>query len=225
MTSIARRSLCVVLAAVCVPASPLLSPTQETKVPSLKPIQIAELCQRADLVASVLILSSDAEHYPAGVYKAEVLRAVKGTERGSIIYFGPYLGYGLGEEFLLISHHYSKPFEMRQSTQPSGLSYGRIENLYYVSHGGEGALHVQCQAIGKEAKSKKRCVKAVRVNRRLVLLPDSLKTHRFARGGTEEEARWVRMDSLLEYLERTISDGSNLATNQTADEPKREVPE
>ncbi len=69
------------------------------------PVKVEELLKQADLVAIVRILSGDTEHYPRAVYKAEVLQPFKGVEKGAIFYFGPFIGYGLGEEFLVFLHH------------------------------------------------------------------------------------------------------------------------
>src|SRR6185295_15502941 len=64
-------------------------------------VALASLFAQADLVAFITIQSGDAEHYKAAIYKAQVTKAYKGSKTDSLIYFGPFVSYGIGSEYLV----------------------------------------------------------------------------------------------------------------------------
>jgi hypothetical protein len=85
-------------------------------------VKIEELLKQADLIAVVRILSGDTEQYPSAVYKAEVLQSFKGAGVGTTVYFGPFITYGLGSQYLVFLHRSEKGIEPKQPTSASGLS-------------------------------------------------------------------------------------------------------
>jgi hypothetical protein len=48
-------------------------------------------------------LSGDSEHYSTAIYKAQVLKGFKGVTNDDRLYFGPFIGYGVGFEYLAYS--------------------------------------------------------------------------------------------------------------------------
>ena len=64
-------------------------------------LTIDEMFQRADVVAKVEITLGDAEHYRQALDKSTVIEGFKGTKAGESLYFGPFIGYRLGDEYLL----------------------------------------------------------------------------------------------------------------------------
>jgi hypothetical protein len=63
-------------------------------------VAITELFKQADVVAVVEILSGDSEGYDVTVYKAKVLTAFKGVAAGEQLFFGPFVGYEVGGEYV-----------------------------------------------------------------------------------------------------------------------------
>jgi hypothetical protein len=61
--------------------------------------KIGDLFKTADIVALVRILSGDAENYSCAIYKGEVVQNFKGSQQKAVIYFGPFTGLQLGDEF------------------------------------------------------------------------------------------------------------------------------
>jgi hypothetical protein len=84
---------------------------------------IDDLFKRSDVVALVKILSGDTETYDHAVYKGEVLQSFKGTERGTTIYFGPFVGERLGWEYILFVRNL--PNSITPKTTPNG-GYGSV---------------------------------------------------------------------------------------------------
>jgi hypothetical protein len=166
------------------------------------PVKAEKLFKHAELVADVRILSGDTEHYPRTVYKSEVLRPFKGVSKGAVIYFGPFVGYGLGEELIVFldrSPERLKPYKNIES----GLSYGQIPSFYVVMYQGYAALQVKYDCLFDGAESAQRCDYGVRVNTYQLRLPRSVKTFpSSARGAFSENTNWVRKSEFVAYLER-----------------------
>lgn len=184
-------------------ASSVTTQTQETKIVEPAPVQMEELFKQADLVAVVSIVSGDAEHYPTAVYKAKVLQAFKGSEKGSIIYFGPFIGYGIGEELLIFLRHSDKGIEPNQEAASSPLNYGTISSFYRVMYEGYSAMHIayECVFDGKEIAQQ--CDYGVSVNTKQVVLPKSIRTFPSSRKGAfSKETNWVRKTAFVASLRK-----------------------
>ena len=69
--------------------------------------EIDKLYAEADVVALVKVLSGDTESFEDTVYKASILTTYKGNVQ-SILYFGPYISYGVGSEYLVFLKTSSK---------------------------------------------------------------------------------------------------------------------
>ncbi len=158
--------------------------------------------KQADLVAIVRLLSGDIEHYPKAVYKAEVVQSFKGVQKGAIIYFGPFIGYGLGEELLVFLHHSERGIEPNQPVTNSGLSYGPISSFYLVMYEGYSALRIQYDCVFDGKEIAQQCADGISVNTLQVVLPKSVKTYPSrTKGSSNEETKWVRKAVLVAYLQ------------------------
>jgi hypothetical protein len=166
------------------------------------PVKVEDLMKQADLVATVRLLSGDIEHYPRAIYKAEVVQPFKGVEKGAIIYFGPFVGYGLGEELLVFLHHSERGIEPNQPATNSGLSYGPISSFYLVMYEGYGALRIKYDCVFDGKEIAQQCADGISVNTLQVVLPKSVKTYPSrTKGSSSEETKWVRKAVLVAYLQ------------------------
>lgn len=165
------------------------------------PVKIQELFKQADLVAVVRILSGDTEQYPTAVYKAKVVQSFKGIDVGAKVFFGPYVSYGLGSEYLLFLQRSKKIIEPKEQSGAPGINYGRVDSFYTVMYQGESAMPVQytCDFDGKDIAQ--RCDYGIKFNSHQVILPDKIKT--FPLNSTEASSsndRWVRKTALISFL-------------------------
>jgi len=166
------------------------------------PVRVEDLMKQADMVAIVRVLSGDIEHYPKAVYKAEVVQPFKGVEKGTIIYFGPFIGYGLGEELLVFLHHSERGIEPNQPASNSSLSYGPISSLYLVMYEGYSALRIKYDCVFDGKEIAQQCADGISVNTLQVVLPKSVKTYPSrTKGSSSEETKWVRKAVLVAYLQ------------------------
>lgn len=178
---------------------------QQTTVTITEParVKIDALMKQADLVASVHILSGDSEHYPRAVYKAEVLEAFKGVKKGAIIYFGPFIGYALGEELVVFLKHSEQGIDPKPSATSSGVNYGPISSFYLIMYDGYSALQVKYECVFDGKDSAQQCDDGVRVNTYQVILPKNIKAYpSSATDSSSEDAKWVRKTAFFEYLQQ-----------------------
>ena len=167
------------------------------------PVKIEELLKQADLAAVVRLLSGDTENYPRAVYKAEVLEPFKGIEKGSILYFGPFIGLDLGGEYLLFLRHLEEGVKPKEKASSAGLNYGPIPDLYEVMYEGYSAISIgyDCVFDGKEISEQ--CDYGMKLNTKQVILPKSIRTYpSLAKGSFAEDTKWVRKAVFTAYLRR-----------------------
>lgn len=175
----------------------------KTTISDPAPVKVEDLLKQADLVAIVRILSGDTEHYPMTVYKVEVLQPFKGAEKGAILYLGPFIGYGLGEELLVFLHHSEKGIEPESQAVPTGLSYGPISSFYLVMYDGYSALPVKFDCVFDGKEIAQQCDYGIRINTFQLVLPKSMKTYPSStRGSFSEETKWVRKTVFLAFLQK-----------------------
>ena len=98
---------------------------QAQAVPITEPgiIALESLFQMADTVALVKVVSGDTQNYPTAIYKAEVVKSFKGALAGQTIYFGPYVGYRLGWDYVLFLRNVAKPLAPNPT---SSVNYGTV---------------------------------------------------------------------------------------------------
>jgi len=195
-----RPLLCLLAFGLSVSAQP-----QTVTISEPAPVKVGDLLKQADLVAVIRIVSGDTEHYTSAVYKAEVLQPFKGVETGGTIYFGPFVKYGLGGEYLVFLRHSEKGIEPNQPVGVSGLDYGPIPSFYLVMYEGYGALPIEYDCVFDGKEIAQQCDYGMKVNIHQVVLPQSLKTYPSStKGSFSEDTRWVRKTAFLSFMQ-TIS--------------------
>src|SRR5215467_9499730 len=202
MQTLTGRTLSALLVAcLIVLVSNCRAQTHETTITEPAPVKVEELFKQADLVAVVRVVSGDAEHYPCAVYKAKVLQAFKGTDEGSTVYFGPFVGYGVGEELLVFLRHSQKGIEPNQNAADPSLNYGPISSFYLAMYQGYGTLHIEYECVFDGKEIAQQCDYGVRVNTHQVMLPKTIKTFPSStKGAFSEETNWVRKSVFVVYL-------------------------
>lgn len=166
-------------------------------------VNVGDLLRQADLAALVRIVSGDTEQYPSAVYKAEVLRPFKGATVGTTIFFGPYITYALGGEYLVFLRHSEKGIEPKVHLSVPGVSYGPIQSLYVVMYDGYSSMPVEYVCVFDGQEISQQCDYGIKLNTYQVILPKLLKTFpsQFV-GASSEHTRWVRNSALISLLER-----------------------
>ena len=111
----------IVMMSLLRPAYAQQAQTVTIKEPGI--IALESLFQMADTVALVKVVSGDTQNYPTAIYKAEVVRSFKGVLAGQTIYFGPYVGYRLGWDYVLFLRNVAKPLAPNPT---SSVNYGTV---------------------------------------------------------------------------------------------------
>src|SRR5262245_14893632 len=75
--------------------------TKNAEGTSIKTVELETLFKEADVVAFVRVLAGDAENFDVAIYKAEVLSPFKGCTNKQVVYFGPFVKYEIGGEYLV----------------------------------------------------------------------------------------------------------------------------
>lgn len=167
-------------------------------------VTLAALFAQADVVAFVEIRSGDAENYNVAIYKARVLKAYKGANDKEIIYFTPFISYGLGSEYLVFLKKSGHRIEdlVPKENERKLLPYEPKHAFYQIMYAGYSVLPVSFECVfGKPAHEN--CGYAVKVNIKQVKLPTQLKA--FPQTDEESDVRHVKrgeIESLLESLQR-----------------------
>ncbi|HEV2616269.1 MAG TPA: hypothetical protein VGU63_06620, partial [Candidatus Acidoferrales bacterium] len=123
----------------CILVRPPAALAQQTvKLTEPIPVTIQGLFRQADVVAVVRILSGTTEQYPIAVYDAEVLQSFKGIRVGARMFFGPYISYRLGSEYLVFLQKSKRALDPKEPSSAAGMTYGRIDSFYSVMYEGYG---------------------------------------------------------------------------------------
>lgn len=165
-------------------------------------VNLEDLFKQADIVAAVYILSGDSEHYPDAVYKAEVFTPFKGVRKGDRIYFGPFVGYAVGGEYLAFLRRSKDGARPVDGAEKTGLHYGAIDVLYRIMYQGYSVMPVQyvCVFDGKDAQE--RCDYGVKINTYQVKFPKAVKTYPLEPDDeSTSDSNWVKRNVLISVLE------------------------
>ena len=120
------------------------SVVREVRAETIASVSVENLFKEADFVAFVKILSGDAEHYNGAIYKAEVLKAYKGTTEKEIIYFGEYTTYGIGNEYLAFFQKPDKTIgqQIDKDVPSSSAPYDAKQSYFRIMYGGYSIMPV-----------------------------------------------------------------------------------
>jgi hypothetical protein len=166
-------------------------------------VKLHDLFKQADLVAVVRIVSGDTEHYPTTVYKATIETPFKGATKGDMIFFGPFVGLGVGHEYVAFLR---KSSEIRPNNGSSGLNYGIIPTPYEIMYDGYSILNVDYACVFDGQGIPQQCDYGVKLNPEQVVLPRNIKTFPPGDAGAiPNHKKWVRRELLLDELKRISS--------------------
>jgi hypothetical protein len=157
--------------------------------------EIGDLFKSADVVALVRIVSGDAENYSCAIYKGEVIQSFKGSQKGMIVYFGPFTGGRLGEEYVLFLRNVDHPIEPTKA----GASYGTVHYSRIFDEGYSSMeTSYECVFDGDEIAQK--CDYGVRVCTDYIKLPKSMPAFPPEENDPPFGCRWVRKNTFLYLL-------------------------
>jgi hypothetical protein len=162
---------------------------------------VTKLFRTGDTVALVKVVSGDTEHYDVAVYKAEVVKAFKGTTQGEVLYFGPYVGLRLGWEYVVFLR--TTP-ETLQANGEKAVSYGPVRYQRIFNEGYTALMtSYECVFDGKETNQK--CDEAIRICTDYVKTPKSLTVAPPLTKDTPFGCRWTRRKQFIALLEKLAS--------------------
>lgn len=153
------------------------SETVTTRISEPASVSLETLFAQADLVAFVKIRSGDAENYNHAIYKAEVLESYKGAKLNDVIYFTPFIGYGIGSEYLVFLKKADKRIGdiIGEDAKNKTLPYDAMQSFYRIMYEGYSIMPVSYECVFKETPDDS-CHYAVKFNTYQVKLPKNLKT-------------------------------------------------
>jgi hypothetical protein len=173
--------------------------TQSVTLSDPSPVQLAALFSQADLVAFITIESGDAEHYNAAVYKALVTKSYKGAKAEQRIYFGPFVSYGIGSEYLVFLKQTDKHLVDLWDRAKSNGPFDSSQPYYRVMYDGYSAMPVDYECIF-EGKDNDKCDYGVGFNTYQVELPRTLKTFPINVGDFPADKKSVRRGAVEREL-------------------------
>lgn len=165
------------------------------------PVSLNALFAQADIVAFVRIHSGDAESYKQALYKAEVLIAYKGVKEKEIVYFAPFIGYGVGEEYLVFLKKTDKRIgeQIDESVKPNRSPYDPTQNYYRIMYDGYSVMPISYECFF-DGKDSDKCDYGVKFNTYQVELPATLKTFPKDVGEFSPDKKWVRRKAVKAAL-------------------------
>lgn len=171
--------------------------TETVTISDPAPVSLESLFAQADIVAFVKIHSGDAESYKQALYKAEVLNAYKGGKEKEIIYFAPFISYGIGEEYLVFLKRTDKHIGelIDESVKPNSAPYDVTQNYYRIMYEGYSIMPVSYECFF-DGKDSDKCDYGVKFNTYQVELPATLKTFPKDVGEFSQDVKWVRRKSI-----------------------------
>jgi hypothetical protein len=163
-------------------------------------IPLADLYRKSDVVALVRIVSGDGENYAETVYKSIVVRPFKGAKQDQELYFGPFIGYRIGQEYIAFLQLSKRP---QRAAKAKAAFYGKLDRFYRIFLDGYSFLETSYVCVFDGSAPRESCDQGVSLNIEYVPLPAEVKT--FPRE-QEDEIRprkvWVRKSEFLSLLER-----------------------
>lgn len=157
----------------------------------------------SDLVAVVHIISGDAENYKFSLYKATVVKAFKGTEAGSIIYFGPYSRVRLDDEYVVFLRNSQEP---AVPTKSATAAYGTVKYLN-VFNQGYTAMESSYSCVFDGRVPDQSCDYGVRVCTDYIVLPKPIHAFPPEKDDPPFGCRWVRKSKFLSLLDEFAEPG------------------
>lgn len=140
-------------------------------------VSFKRLFQQADLVAFIRIRAGDADNYKDTLYKADVVVAYKGTREHDTIYFGPFIGYGIGNEYLVFLRKTPTTIDdlTKANLQSAVIPFVGKEPYFSVMYGGYSVMHVEYVCVFDGKNPQEKCDYGIRINVEQVTLPATLR--------------------------------------------------
>jgi len=161
--------------------------------------EVEKLYAEADVVALVKILSGDTESFEDTIYKASVLTAYKGKVQ-STLYFGPYISYGVGSEYLIFLKNSGKQLRSL-ATKNKTVAYPLDADYLRVMYGGYSILPVGFECgFGSINAPRNGCEDSI--DARTVILPKEIESYSAQFEDKSEDRPFVRKTELLAYIEK-----------------------
>jgi hypothetical protein len=171
----------------------------ETIIITEPPIfKLETLFKTADVVAVVRIVSGDTENYKTTIYKAVVVQSFKGTADGNTLYFGPFIGYRLGREYVAFLCRTKDPAV--PTTTPTA-AYGPVKYLE-VFDDGYSSMEASYECVFDEKNIDKECDDGVKVCTDYIVLPKGTPAFPSMDEIVPFGCRWVRRSKFMRMLEK-----------------------
>jgi len=168
-------------------------------------VTIEDLFKQADLVAFVEVLSGDSENYDQVLYKARVIKGFKGAVPEQPIYFGPFISYGIGSEYLVFLRKGSTTVGALASASAKSkpLLFDSNQLTFSVMYEGYSVMPVRFECVFEKAQQ---CDYGVKLNTRQVILPKELNQfhEEFDESG-DSARRFVKRKSMEAFLRKLES--------------------
>jgi len=175
----------------------LTQSTITTTITEPASLKLEDLFKRADIVALVRTVSGDDENYDVAIYKARVLKGLKGTAEKQMIYYGPYVGEELGSEYIVFLRKTAKPISPKPKANGG---YGVVE-YSEISNQGYGAMMSSYKCVFDGVKTSDQCGDAVRICTDYIVLPRSIPTFPPVEQSSPFGCRWVKQQDFIQVLE------------------------
>jgi hypothetical protein len=168
-------------------------------------LKLEDMFRQADLVALVKTVSGDNENYDVAVYKARVLKGLKGAFEEQTIYYGPYVGEELGSEYIVFLRKTAKPIAPKPNAKGG---YGTVE-YSQIFNEGYSAMASSYECVFDGSKTSDQCGDAVRIGTNYIVLPKSIPTFPSAEENTPFGCRWVRKQVFIDALQGLAVEQTN----------------
>ena len=133
------------------------------------------------------------------VYKARVITAFKGAELSEIVYFGPFVGSDVGNEYLVFLGKAKNGVKPKDDS--SGMNYGPVPIFFEIMYDGYTILPSDYACIFDGKEISQQCDYSVKLNPDQIILPKSIKTFPPREvGPLTNYHKWVRKSVLVAYL-------------------------
>lgn len=170
------------------------------QIDSIPRPELKKLFDEADLVAFIKIVSGDTENYEDTIYKSSVIAAYKGTDIGKTVFFGPYVSYGIGSEYLIFLKKSGKVIGeiSTKGKESRTVVYDDSFEYFRVMYGGYSILPVSYECAFGPVSELGSCAYAVSME--TVILPKTLKSFPEETLGEKSSAAFVQKTTIEAFL-------------------------
>ena len=200
MSSLSKLVLTILLSVLFFNSSAFVP---EIRAETIASVSLENLYKEADFVAFIKILSGDAEHYDGAIYKAEVLKAYKGTKEKEIIYFGEFISYRIGNEYLAFFKKTDKILgqQIDKDVESGTAPYDSKQGFFRIMYAGYSIMPVGFECLF-DGKGTDKCDYGIQLNIKQVIVPSALKTFPEESNTTLlSDKKWVKRTALETSLE------------------------